>query len=277
MDEGRRAPGVELTRLCARHRLALVWADLMDGVPPEEGDFGPSARLEVLARAAECVECLRRSGRSAGSWPSSYSPTLVWNPTSVGPPPTHGFGDLRDRTGRRPQPRLSAAWLVGGVCLVSIVLGGLAMASWPGSGRSRPQAHQAQAHAQPAVGVINVVGDLEDADELRVGDCLRTLDLIDDQLDVVDCATDVHRGEVFAVFTLAAQPWPGQKAVDRSSMRGCDLRFERYVGVSSRATSLDTSLFDPSRAGWRADDRLVTCLVAEGSTPRLGSLRHTYR
>ena len=249
-----------LKRLCPRHHASLLWATLMDSTP-SDGDPYASARPEALERALSCARCRARNDLDgpARTLPSEFGPT--WNPTTANlgsdisrakPSLGYAFGDRRTR----PGPPLHIGWVIAGVCILAVAVG-LTVTNMQGEASSSQESD---------------VSLVEYAD-LKVGDCVR--DMVSEEadlgLDVVSC-TEPHTDEVFATFALPRASWPGANRVDQLGWRGCDSRFESYVGVPPDDTSLDVFMNPPVEIGW-PDDRVVVCTVAEGSDPDTGSLR----
>lgn len=112
-------------------------------------------------------------------------------------------------------------------------------------------------------------GDITDAGnvsafDLQEGDCID----VPDAGEVADvrgmpCA-DPHDGEVYALFDLDGANYPGQKAADRTALRGCADRFQDFIGKSYRSSELIIYYLQPTEASWETqDDREVVCAVTE--------------
>ena len=216
------------------------------------------------------------SGQASGSEPVWNPSTAVMGPGSSKstPPPDHGFGDLRPR----PGPNLHIGWVIVGASIVALAVG----LAWVvilqecclgGASPSTPAAGQpaGQRAGEDTNGLVEYA-------DLRAGDCVRDMQSseADLGLDVVDCESKPHTDEVFGTFTLPRQSWPGQKRVDRLGWRGCDARFERYVGGSPDYTDLDVYMTPPVKISW-PEDRVVVCTVTEGPGSHLGSLKNSHR
>jgi len=81
--------------------------------------------------------------------------------------------------------------------------------------------------------------------DLRVGDCLSTVEGGESvSARVVPCRSP-HRGEVRARVQLPDGRWPGRKRVLAAAERRCAESF----------------FFVPSESSWRQDDRVVTCIA----------------
>jgi hypothetical protein len=99
-----------------------------------------------------------------------------------------------------------------------------------------------------------------DAFALRVGDCF------DDQsgsevLDVpgVPCS-EPHDNEIYAVFDLQGNEWPGKDVVSSLAEEGCFERFEAAIGASYEESVLVFWPLIPTEGSWRGrKDREVLC------------------
>jgi hypothetical protein len=217
------------------------------------------------------------SGQAPGSEP-------VWNPSTavtgsgsyaLMPPPGDGIGHRRAGPGRE----LHVGWVIVGVSIVAIAVGAVTVGvlqEWGVSGAG-PLAHHTA--GQPAdQGAGEDTGALVDYVDLRVGDCVRDMQgkEADLGLDVVDCKSESHTDEVYGTFNLPRQRWPGEKRIEQLGWRGCDARFERYVGISVDYTYLDMYMASPAKSGW-PNDRVVVCTVSNGPGSHLGSLRNANR
>lgn len=104
--------------------------------------------------------------------------------------------------------------------------------------------------------------------ELRVGDCLPTMEVGEEILttDVIPCGQP-HRGEVISMPRLPDGEWPGVAAVTRWAERRCVRSVDRRFPTD---TSVEVSFFYPTKRSWEVlNDREVLC-VAEFPTPRRG-------
>lgn len=121
-------------------------------------------------------------------------------------------------------------------------------------------------------GTITVGGKL-DVFDLVVGDCFA-----DDEGDggpdadgkvssvrAIPC-DDPHPYEVFHVFSLPWQPYPGVDAVVQAADDGCYAEFADFVGEPYEDSSVDFSYFTPLEAEWKGGrhDRMVQCFVIPG-------------
>jgi hypothetical protein len=94
---------------------------------------------------------------------------------------------------------------------------------------------------------------------LVVGECFDdTSD--EDEVERRACTTE-HDGELFAVVTLPAQAWPGDKKVSELGDAACAEKFAPYVGIDVDDSELEPVAWFPERAGWNSGDRNIYCTV----------------
>jgi hypothetical protein len=112
-------------------------------------------------------------------------------------------------------------------------------------------------------GAIETAGSL-DAFAMRVGDCFddRTLGA-DEVSDVpgVPCTT-AHDNEVFAVFDVALDKWPGSDRVNEIGDEECLERFDAAIGAEYEESVLYITTLTPSQGSWdQMSDREVICIA----------------
>jgi hypothetical protein len=105
---------------------------------------------------------------------------------------------------------------------------------------------------------------------IRVGDCF------DDSQEVLDAGADVvefqdlaglpcsepHDNEVYAVFDLYLERFPGADALFDMASDECLERFESFVGMSYEESILGLYPVYPTEESWsQRDDREVVCAV----------------
>lgn len=115
-------------------------------------------------------------------------------------------------------------------------------------------------------GTIRKAGDVSTS-SLRVGDCIKSLSTGDRYQSVpgVPCS-QLHSGEVYAVFALAGSDYPGDTETLRMGDDGCAKRIPALTGGAD-----DVTLLRPTRQSWEsADDRQIIC-VAIFNPKRVGS------
>ncbi|TWD81155.1 uncharacterized protein DUF4190 [Kribbella amoyensis] len=94
-------------------------------------------------------------------------------------------------------------------------------------------------------------------DDLIVGQCFDD-GAEEDEVVPLSCAGP-HDGEVYAVVTLPAQTWPGEREVSKQSGKACDREFQPYVGIGVDDSELETATWYPRLASWSRGDRSVYC------------------
>jgi len=127
-------------------------------------------------------------------------------------------------------------------------------------------------------GEIATAGAL-DAFAMRVGDCY------DDQVFFSDQVTDVpavpcdepHDNEVYAIFDLTGDQFPGDETASTLADDGCMDRFEAYVGETYEESVLAITHLVPSEGSWeQIGDREVVCVAYHMELEKLtGSVRGT--
>ncbi|MDF2509335.1 MAG: hypothetical protein K0Q52_3194 [Microbacterium sp.] len=101
--------------------------------------------------------------------------------------------------------------------------------------------------------------------ELEVGDCLPFVDYGDTEqiyeLPVVSC-DQPHTDEVYFIFEVDDEEFPGEDALGDSAWDGCAAQFDTYVGIAYEDSELDFYSYQPTETSWaRADDRTVQCIL----------------
>lgn len=105
--------------------------------------------------------------------------------------------------------------------------------------------------------------------EVTAGDCINLLDPVEEgdttlvsALEKVDCFT-VHDAEVFAVFDLGGDDWPGTEMVNVEGDSACFDRFEPYVGIDYLESYYFYEYYTPTATSWEAGDRAVACVIVD--------------
>ena len=102
--------------------------------------------------------------------------------------------------------------------------------------------------------------------ELEVGTCFDDEGTTDASGQVasvptVDCA-DPHDNEIYALFDLGGDTFPGDDATVELAYQGCYDRFEEFVGQAYETSVLEFGPFYPTGDGWNdLDDREVICFL----------------
>ncbi len=110
---------------------------------------------------------------------------------------------------------------------------------------------------------------------LDVGQCFEDPGAASEVSDVktVDCETP-HDLEVYALFDIEGDDFPGESAVEESAVQGCYLRFSDYVGRDYETSMLDFSWLVPTSQSWGQGDREVVCTLYDlGEQPLTGSMK----
>ena len=156
-----------------------------------------------------------------------------------------GIVGLR-RTSRSGRPGRGMA--IGGIVLGSLWLVGIIVAV---------VVSEAAGPDRDAAGAVVSDGDVS-AFDLRLGDCAAELSVGDARtLRLVPC-TQPHEGEVYAVFSLPGDDYPGETDTDRLAKGGCDRRLTDQFGASA---SYDYHYLLPTAESWATGDREVTCVA----------------
>ena len=131
-----------------------------------------------------------------------------------------------------------------------------------------------------ATGAIVSSGNV-DAFALRVGDCFDDTAALGSEvagevasLPGVPCA-DPHDNEVFAVFDVDFDAFPGDEAMGEAAFAQCLERFEGFVGAAYEESVLDVTALYPSDQSWNVqNDREVVCAVYDMNLNKLtGSVK----
>ena len=131
--------------------------------------------------------------------------------------------------------------------------------------------------ARDASGQVEEAGSVR-ADRVQVGDCFDAQEDAEVRsLPLVPCS-EPHDNEIYEVFDLPGEAWPGPGAVEQDAAEGCLGPFAGFVGVSLAESSLDAFPITPSEESWKdSDDRQVLCVVTDPDGPVEGSLAGSER
>jgi hypothetical protein len=116
--------------------------------------------------------------------------------------------------------------------------------------------------------------------ELRVGDCFQDWegalsgDLVGvSDLSAVPCNTP-HDNEVFHLFDVQGNDFPGDAQLENLAEGGCFTPFEAYVGRGYASSRLAFGWVIPTESSWSDGDREIVCFLFDGQFERLaGSMR----
>jgi hypothetical protein len=108
---------------------------------------------------------------------------------------------------------------------------------------------------------------------LKVGDCLNNLDTSSGAaIPLAPCAAP-HGYEVYQVFTVPGDSYPGDDAVTAAAESGCATRFDTFVAIAYRGSSLDFAYRTPAAITWMtAGGHDVSCLIYDPAGWTAGSL-----
>ncbi|MGI9600675.1 MAG: septum formation family protein [Acidimicrobiales bacterium] len=98
---------------------------------------------------------------------------------------------------------------------------------------------------------------------LQVGDCYdepETGEMVE-MVPAVPCG-ELHDNEVYALFDVAEDEYPGADEVELLAVSGCVEAFTPYVGLTMAESAYDVFPLTPNENGWRfLDDRGVICVL----------------
>ena len=123
----------------------------------------------------------------------------------------------------------------------------------------------------------NIVdGGSLDAFTIRLGDCFNDTGALGadeageiSSLPGVPCS-DPHDNEVYAVFDVSFDAFPGEDRMADAAFEQCLGRFAAFVGVDYESSVLDITALYPSSQSWDVqDDREVVCAVFEMNGEKL--------
>jgi hypothetical protein len=138
-----------------------------------------------------------------------------------------------------------------GTGLISFVMGLIALIRIP----RRNQKGKGWAIAAMAISTVWTVRP----EGLKVGDCLKTFAASDlSTAELVPCSGP-NAGEVYAVFELPAEDWPGEVAVQTNGRKGCDDRWLASKRQADKPSELH--IFYPAKTSWTLGDRGIICLL----------------
>jgi hypothetical protein len=107
---------------------------------------------------------------------------------------------------------------------------------------------------------------------LKVGDCIEQVPSgVTTGVDAVPCSKP-HHAEVFAVFNLFGNTYPGDEAVATLSNNGCASRLKGYSASAAADDAIDIYYFAPTRSSW-SNDKSVICLASDDTHLRTGSIK----
>ncbi|MBT8404393.1 MAG: septum formation family protein [Gemmatimonadetes bacterium] len=110
-------------------------------------------------------------------------------------------------------------------------------------------------------GAISEAGDVS-VFSIQIGDCF---DDADDgevmEVGGIPCS-EPHDNEVYALFDLVDDAWPGDEAVNETAGAGCRERFAAAIGADYEDSILMFYPMTPTQGSWdELDDREVVCVA----------------
>ncbi len=108
---------------------------------------------------------------------------------------------------------------------------------------------------------------------LTVGDCLNDLGTAAGAaIPLAPCAAP-HGFEVYQVFAVSGDKYPGDDAVTAAAESGCATRFDAFAGVAYQGSALDFAYRTPEAASWPdTGGHDVSCLIYDPAGWTTGSL-----
>lgn len=193
-----------------------------------------------------------------GAPPPGYGapPPGYGQPPPFGQPPP-GFGTPPPKKSKGVLP----AVLIGVVLVLGI--GGLIIAA---------QIFDDDADRDNDTGEITDEGDIS-AFELKVGDCLT--DLADGEITDVPAVpcSEPHDAEVFALYDLEGDEWPGEDAISADAGAECEAQLKSYSQEAYADDNVGLFYLYPSTRSWAQGDREIACVAEFLDGPRSGSLQ----
>ncbi|TBN56240.1 hypothetical protein EYE40_01865 [Glaciihabitans arcticus] len=115
-----------------------------------------------------------------------------------------------------------------------------------------------------------------DLNDIEVGECVDDEAIFGDadvaSLDVVDC-DEPHIAELYALWNLPDEAYPGYYAVNELIEEGCEERFENFVGAPSVDTDLAYYYFYPTEDYWEYDRGAMCFAIDYDQKSIVGSVR----
>ena len=109
--------------------------------------------------------------------------------------------------------------------------------------------------------------------DVRTGDCIDFVDPVANgedtlvsTLDLVECS-EPHDAEVFGLFDLLGETWPGADEAYFEGDSGCYDLFEAYVGIDYMDSYYFYEVYTPTPDSWATGDRTVVCTIVDPSGP----------
>jgi hypothetical protein len=109
--------------------------------------------------------------------------------------------------------------------------------------------------------------------DLEPGDCFNDSSVPSDNKSVIllGCSNP-HDNEIYAIFEIPGEKWPGEDTVADWSETHCLEAFESYVDTRWESSVLDFGWFFPLEESWvKYDDRTVACILFDAEFEKLTS------
>jgi Septum formation len=109
--------------------------------------------------------------------------------------------------------------------------------------------------------------------ELQAGECFNS-GPNDQGLSVQPCSSP-HDAEVFAIFPLPDQAYPGLTGAQSEAQAGCQARISDYMDPVLAQTAMDQEYIYPDPIAWQAGERTVICDVRSAAGLTTGTVQRT--
>jgi hypothetical protein len=111
--------------------------------------------------------------------------------------------------------------------------------------------------------------------DLSQGDCFDDAGIVDlsegeQRVLILPCETE-HDNEVFALFDLNIEAFPGNEKINDISNDECLLYFENYIGNDYYESTIEITTFHPTAESWVLGDKEVVCLAYDMNLKKLDS------
>jgi hypothetical protein len=115
---------------------------------------------------------------------------------------------------------------------------------------------------------------------MKAGDCFQSLheDILTlDDVPGVPCG-EPHDNEVFHIFAVEGETWPGDEAVEAMAFNTCIDAFEVYLEVAWTESQLDFTWLSPTQRAWeQLGYREIVCFLYEEDRRLTGSMKASGR
>jgi Septum formation len=113
--------------------------------------------------------------------------------------------------------------------------------------------------------------------DVAVGDCLSeevTGDVT--EVPIVPC-DQPHQSEVYFIYTIEEDAFPGRDGLDAIIEEQCLPQFESFVGVPYLQSEIEVTTLEPTDESWDLGDRELVCMVQDPAGPVTASLEGANR